>query len=97
MGDDERRRIGVATYYVKNEKEAEEAHLLARLAGYSRFAHLVFEVAHTAETESPDCVCPAICGIGSFEISPVTCGGLVHYLLLLWIHYKSSKSGSLAG
>lgn len=43
MGDDERRRIGVATYYVKNEKEAEEAHLLARLAGYSRFAHLVFE------------------------------------------------------
>ena len=44
MGDeDERRRIGVATYYVRSEQEANEAHALARLAGYKRFAHLVFE------------------------------------------------------
>jgi hypothetical protein len=41
--DEERRRIGVATYYVKSEREANEAHALARLAGYQRFAHLVFE------------------------------------------------------
>lgn len=50
MDDDEqheqhegRRRIGVAVYYVRSEKEADEAHTLARLAGYQRFAHLVFE------------------------------------------------------
>jgi hypothetical protein len=45
MGDEEseRRRIGVATYYVRSEQEANDAHALARLAGYQRFAHLVFE------------------------------------------------------
>ncbi len=49
--EEERRRIGVAMYYVRSEREANEAHALARLAGYKRFAHLVFEVVDTKLAE----------------------------------------------
>lgn len=38
-----KRRLGVATYFVATEAEAEEIHELARLAGHKRLVGLVAE------------------------------------------------------
>lgn len=39
-----KRRLGVATYFVATEAEADEVHELARLAGYKRLVLLLNEV-----------------------------------------------------
>lgn len=40
---EERRTIAIANYWVKSEREREEAKWLAEQAGHKRFTHLVFK------------------------------------------------------
>lgn len=42
--DEPKRRIGVATYWVRTERELEESHLLARLGGHGSMTQLVRDV-----------------------------------------------------